>query len=290
MHGTGITHDRARRVGTAALALAAACAACLLIPPRAPADETASTGPSELVRVTSLDRSIADPVPGSVYVPDGPGPFPAVVLLHGCSGVEKSDRGWAKWFQQAGYVVLLLDSLAPRHTASNPTCTIGRPTFTDQTLDAYGGLAYLRSRPDVVGAHVAVMGRSHGGGATLEAISTRFFASAHVQGSDFAAGVAMYPHCASFESGGIAAPLLLLVGGEDDWEPPSACLVHAEQLKNAGAPIDWHLYPEATHAFDAPSRDLDLHSGTHTMHLRYDKEAADDAHARIATFLAQYLR
>jgi len=286
MRRTGITHDRRRGV---AAALAAACAACLLAVPRAPADETAPAGPSELVQVTSLDRSISDPVPGSVYVPDGPPPFPAVVLLHGCTMIAKSDLGWAQWFQQAGYVALLLDSLTPRHR-ENDMCVTGAPTFADQALDAYGGLAYLRSRPDVAGAHVVVMGWSHGGAATLEAVSAHFFADAHVQGSDFAAGVAMYPHCASFEPGGIAAPLLLLVGGSDDWEPPGGCLVRAQQLKSAGAPIDWHLYPEATHAFDAPGRDRVLQSGMHTIHLRYDKEAADDAHARVTTFLARYLR
>jgi len=292
MHRTRIPHARGKGVGAAALALAVACAACLIAAPLAPAGETTSTGPSEQVRVRSLDPSISDAVPGLVYVPDGPAPFPAAVLLPGCAGMQKSDFGWAEWFQQAGYVVLLLDSLSPRHREyrENELCVTGRPTFTDQALDAYGGLAYLRSRPDVVGTRVVVMGRSHGGAATLEALSSRFFAGAHFQGSDFAGGIAMYPHCASFEAGGIAAPLLLLVGGSDDWEPPANCLARARQLSSAGAPIDWHLYPEATHAFDAPGRDRVLQSGSRSIHLRYDKAAADDAHARVTTFLAQYLR
>ena len=41
-------------------------------------------------------------VPASESRPDGPGPFPAVVLLHGCHGVSNSTRGWARWFRDHG--------------------------------------------------------------------------------------------------------------------------------------------------------------------------------------------
>jgi alpha-beta hydrolase superfamily lysophospholipase len=51
---------------------------------------------------------------GEIYRPGGSGPFPAVVLLHGCEGVSEATRTWARWFWQQGYVALVVDSWTPR--------------------------------------------------------------------------------------------------------------------------------------------------------------------------------
>src|SRR5690348_12017116 len=51
------------------------------------------------------------------FRPQGQGPFPAIVLLHGCSGmytrsgnVTNSYRHWAELLSEDGYVALLVDS------------------------------------------------------------------------------------------------------------------------------------------------------------------------------------
>ena len=60
-------------------------------------------------------------IDGYLFKPVGQGPFPALVALHGCSGLftqsggfQKRDRDWAKRLQSLGYVVLFPDSLTPR--------------------------------------------------------------------------------------------------------------------------------------------------------------------------------
>jgi len=120
----------------------------------------------------------------------------------------------------------------------------------------------------------------------LEAASARLVGAAGVSGGNFQAGVAMYPPCQSFEPGRLAASLLLLLGGTDDEEPPGACVARAAQLKRQGEPIDWHIYSEATHSFDTPGRDHIETYQTHVYHVRYDADATQDAHVRIAAFLA----
>src|ERR1700741_2963499 len=50
----------------------------------------------------------------AIYRPDGAGPFPAVVQMHGCAGVRRKDTWWAEAFRQQGYVVLVVDSLSGR--------------------------------------------------------------------------------------------------------------------------------------------------------------------------------
>ena len=116
------------------------------------------------------------------------------------------------------------------------------------------------------------------------------FTSVHPAGDGFHAAVAFYPPCRVFPAGGITAPLLMLLGSADDWTPPGQCESSAPTLRARGAPIEWHVYYGATHAFDAPAPDRVLHIAGRTFHLRYDSAAADDAHARVLAFFGEHLK
>jgi hypothetical protein len=49
-----------------------------------------------------------------LYEPAGPGPHAAVLVLHGCSGITPTVRGWAATLAEWGYFALVLDSFGPR--------------------------------------------------------------------------------------------------------------------------------------------------------------------------------
>jgi len=266
----------------------AVLAAVLAVAASPPTGRAEALQPQERITFQSLSPSLAEPVPATLYRPDGPAPFPSIVLLHGCEGITNTERTWASWFLSAGYEVVMPDSLAPRGTRG--LCAAGESSFRDHALDALGALIALRSHPGTDPARIAVIGWSHGGGATLEAASAQMVAAVKPPGGGFAAAIAVYPHCASFLPGGIASPLLILAGGADDEEPPAGCVVRATQLRNAGAPIDWHVYPEATHVFDMPGPDRIVRQNNRTFHLRYDETATQDARTRIAQFLTEHLR
>ena len=51
---------------------------------------------------------------GYMARPTGPGPFPAVVLLHGCGGFHSSMISWADRLSRLGYAALAVDSFGPR--------------------------------------------------------------------------------------------------------------------------------------------------------------------------------
>ena len=51
---------------------------------------------------------------GKLTKPQGNGPFPAIVMLHGCRGIDKAQDAWAERFATWGYVALQVDSYAPR--------------------------------------------------------------------------------------------------------------------------------------------------------------------------------
>ena len=211
-------------------------------------------------------------IPFEVLKPEGAGPFPAVVLMHDCSGLGprggRSPRRWARKLVEWGYAVALPDSFSTRGfpegvcTAASPDRNAVGPMF--RVRDAYDALRHLRTLPFVDGQRVGVMGGSHGGATTLATLSegpadTPAMGQAKQQG--FRAGIALYPGCSigrpRFDTRYKAvAPLLILAGELDDWTPAEPCRRLAPAAAKEGAPVRIKVYPGAHHAFDgkAPQR------------------------------------
>lgn len=130
--------------------------------------------------------SLPDPVGrttqlgGYLYRPNGPGPFPAVVMLHGCSGlltrsgkIASNARFWAEHLRAHGYVALLVDSFTPR--GIDEVCT-GRHNLSvvhDRANDARSALQFVRQHADVQADRVGLAGWSNGAGAVPACCSVR---------------------------------------------------------------------------------------------------------------------
>ena len=94
--------------------------------------------------------------------PSGPGPFPAIVQLHGCGGLEAQSYRWARWFAEHGYVALVVDSFGPRKLKGDCRSGPDEPPVTARFDDAFGALRYLQSLPDVKADRIAAIGWSQG--------------------------------------------------------------------------------------------------------------------------------
>jgi dienelactone hydrolase len=96
---------------------------------------------------------------GTLLLPNGPGPHPAVVMVHG-SGPATRDglRPWADVYARSGYAVLIHDK---RGTGAS-TGNWARATFDDLAGDALAAIAYLRSRAEIDPAQVGLHGMSMG--------------------------------------------------------------------------------------------------------------------------------
>lgn len=249
---------------------------------------TAAPGGGEQVTFKSADLSLSAPIPAVVFRPSGAGPFPALVSLHGCDGPDPA-HVWAQWLQTQGYVVIVPNSLSARRMTT--TCGSQLLTPPSQALDGLGALAYLRGRPDVVATKIGVIGWSHGGAAVLVSASARFIERNRPEGGGYQAAIALYPACGAFQEGKVATPLLMLLGGADDWQPPARCVERGTAAQDAGDPIEFKVYPGATHAFDVPLSDRTRQVPNHgTVHMRYDAGAAADAHSQVQRFLRAHLQ
>src|SRR6202795_1487599 len=225
----------------------------------------ACTAPAPDVPVVSAAPRISRPsIPIEVMKPGGGGPFPAVVMLHDCSGLgPRSSRAparWGKLLQDKGYVVLIPDSFSTRGHGDG-VCTDPSPGRREvspdrRVRDVYEALAYARSLAFVDGTRVGVLGGSHGGSTTL---ATMVDPEGARSGHGFSAAIALYPGCnaryGDWRPGGLGvykplAPLLILVGEKDDWTPAEPCRQLADRSRAAGYPVAVKIYPGAHHSFD----------------------------------------
>jgi dienelactone hydrolase len=222
-------------------------------------------------------------IEGYLSKPEGDGPFPAVIYLHGCSGLSKSARKrFSELLTGWGYVSLAVDSFATR--GIKEACDRPMP---DRQADAWGAMLYLSKLPFVDRERIAVLGSSQGAIIAMRLASTHDVKLFDVpDGLNFEAAVAFYPTC-SVASRRLAIPTLILIGELDDWTPARNCEQWMELRKEGGAPVKLVVYPGAYHAFDFPG----LHNGTRRLGhwLQYDAEAARSSTAETHDFLAAHL-
>jgi dienelactone hydrolase len=184
-----------------------------------------------------------------LFEPSGAGPHPAVVVLHGCDGIGRHERLWGAQLAQWGYLALLVDSFGPRNTAT--VCNQGMlipPRL--QAADAFAAAQYLRSRPDVRGEAIGVIGFSHGGWAVLKAVQAGLARPAGI--APFAAAVAFYPGCDP-PAAALQTDTLILIGEADDWTPVERCRRWVGLVQRNTHTLRLKTYSGALHSFDAPA-------------------------------------
>lgn len=216
----------------------------------------------ESVTVPSLDAPGGVPValPGHWFRSAVADPAPAVLALHGCSGLADSrGRLSARYTDLAarlnalGVHVLIADSLSPRGEKELCTQRTGQRKVTQlqRRRDALGGLMWLQAQPGVDVARLGLLGWSNGGSTVLAATNERHreVAAARVRPT---LAVALYPGCDAEQERGYqpTAPLLMLLGDADDWTPAAPCKALAAA---AGPAVQFESYAGAFHGFDGTS-------------------------------------
>lgn len=258
---------------------------------------------AETVRFPSADGMTT--LVGYLFVPSGADPSPAVVLLHGRAGpysslangvytaatLSKRHAAWATFWQERGYVALLVDSFGPRGYPRGFTrgSYAQRPAeVSEQTvrpLDAYGALAYLRTRRGVIPDRVALQGWSNGAMTALVTMSDAAPGiAAPTPSTGFRAALALYPGCRmdAVKARYVPyAPILMLLASNDEEVAPAPCEQLAARTRAAGGPLELVIYEGAEHSFDDPAP------------IRQSREpnrrATEDAMIRAARFFRDAL-
>src|SRR5215475_6712846 len=233
---------------------------------------------------------------------------PAVVMKHGRAGAysERANgiydastlslrhKAWGRQWAQAGYIAILVDGFGPRgYPQGFPRFSYStRPAelneVTVRPLDAYGALAYLRTREDVIGDRVGLQGWSNGASTAISAIAVDAPGiTSPSPETGFRAALVFYPGCGlkgHFDDRPFLpyAPTLVFHGTADEEVSYSQCVALIERSRNSGGNAEIRLYRGTTHSFDSPSRKR--------QELDANSEATADAIARSLTFFARYVR
>jgi dienelactone hydrolase len=267
--------------------------------------------------VTTAPNGAREEIPVTIGRPEGPGPFPAVVIMHDCSGLGPRSSGapgrWARELGARGYVTVIPDSFATRGHPEG-VCTDASPSRGEvapsrRVRDAYAALAHARALPYVDGRRVGLMGGSHGGSTTLASMAAPEHARdllAREKPAGFAAAVALYPGCrttlGTWRADGTGtyrsvAPLLILIGEKDDWTPAAACMKLAASTRAAEHPVAITVYTGAHHSFDSdrPVRFVATRVNANAPGGRGattggDAAAWADSIRRVADFFGAHLR
>jgi carboxymethylenebutenolidase len=215
----------------------------------------------------------------TLYTPDGPGPFPSIVVIHTSLGLGEVDRQYCARLAREGFICIVpafLRAYGIRQDMKEIAFTTDRePILADfrQIIGVLNGLPM--ATPGAVGA----IGFSNGG----------FFSVLLAAQQQVKAGVAYYgalmginqplaanPFLQSYKAA--SAPVLLLAGASDTTMGTQPVKRLDEIIKAAGAPGELVFYPDAEHGFDRNN----LRPG--------NGPAGTDAWTRTLAFLRKYVR
>ncbi|WP_439636290.1 dienelactone hydrolase family protein [Oceanicaulis sp.] len=234
-----------------------------------------------------------------VSYPPGDGPFPAVLLFHGCGGVRQVTENYAALAVKSGVAAVIVDSLRARNIsyeeALAQVCTGHRLWGRERAADVYAALELVRRDQKIDPQHLALAGWSHGGWTLLDALTLAQMKRppdglADAPDHPFAGvrgAFLVYPY--------VSGPSLAV---RNDWLPSipvESVLVERDSMaseadasvvfmraRQHGAPISWSVLGGVTHAFDEPDHHPD-------STLRYDAQATRETEGRFVDFLDRRL-
>ncbi len=218
-----------------------------LHPPTAPGELPAAVvGRGGPLRGEALHYLAGDSLTtGYLSVPEGSGPFPALIIIHEWNGLVDRVRQLADDLAAEGYVTLAVDLFRGR-TGSTPDENRALvqeaqadPAAMIANLDA--AVAHLKGRSDVTG-RVGAMGWCFGGGVAL---------SFGLDGQNHEATAIFYGRLLDDPAvlAGLSHEVYGTFAALDQGIPPAAVEAFQEALRQAGVEHDVHVYDDVGHGF-----------------------------------------
>jgi carboxymethylenebutenolidase len=238
--------------------------------------------------ITTYAGANGDLIHAYVARPEGPGPFPGVVLVHHLPGWDEIYQEFTRRFANHGYVAISPDLYCreghgtPDDIAAKVRADGGVPDAR-VVADCDAAMRWLKSLPTSNGK-VGIIGTCSGGRhAVLVASRVQGFAAV----VDLWGGRVVAPKEDLTEKQPVApvdytkdlnTPLLGIFGNEDQSPTPEAVNQHEEALKQHGKDYEFHRYDGAGHGFFYHDRPA------------YRPQQAMDGWSKVFAFFEEHLK
>lgn len=237
------------------------------------------TKPAEraYLSVKLIQRTLSE----HLYLPEGITQAPALVLLHASSGIQDTDKNWAKLLQAQGYAVLLVDSFTARGYVDRKAIGWNK-AYQAQLNDLPDAYLLMSQQKTVNPERVGLIGFSLGGYSVLRAMQHD-----EMTKIPFKSAASFYGHAQRFNPGSqFDGQVALFQGDDDDRSPLSGAITLKDTAHNSV--ISLYRYPKALHGFDnaylPKSLELTDENGM-TYHLGYNKDAHEHSINDLLSFL-----
>jgi dienelactone hydrolase len=242
-------------------------------------------GYSNVISIPVNDPSVKA-IAGVLFKPTGVGPFPAIVYMSGCGGLNNNpsemsqEKAVIDEMASKGIATLIVDPFTARGEMEGLCAKLNADTFvqygTRGGSDALAAVNLLRTMSDIDPNRIFLQGYSWGAISSLFAVDA---ASPTSHDAKVAGLVAYYPYC--WDKVGPTVPTLIMIGEKDDWTPAALC-----QKVQGQQNVEVVVYPGDFHGFTMP---MDQPIDYLGHHIVYDEKSTKDAQARADAFLAAHM-
>ena len=209
-------------------------------------------GPTELMEGSGG----VTPIAGTLHIPSGSAkPVPAMVIMHGSGGILPGREGaWAERLNRMGVATFVVDSFTPRGFSATGDDQSRLP-LAASVADALSALNLLATHPRIDPGRIGIMGFSKGGQLALYTALEPFRRAVAKDDLRFALHIAFYSSCSIpyLAKQTTRAPIVFLLGQEDDFTPSEHCRRYATFFEEQGSPVTFRVFSGAHHGFDLPT-------------------------------------
>ncbi len=184
-----------------------------------------------------------------LFVPEGPGPHPVVIVAPGSLGLQQHHMAIAAAITGIGVAACTVDPFRTRGVVSTVVRQV-QFSFAASAWDVLAAAELLAGRDDIDPARIGAQGHSRGGSAVLNAASVHLAAASGAP--KLMAVYAAYPWSGQQFLDPSVGPTRVraIIGDRDDWCPPVQVQAHIQAIRAAGADATVRIVAGANHSFD----------------------------------------
>ena len=214
----------------------------------------------------------------NIFMPEGDGPFPAILVLHTSGQVMRGDLDYAKRLAKNGYAALIPHYFYAHNISWQARGSVLTEHAEEILNDFVGCVEYLQKNPKIDKDRIGAVGFSMGGYWAM-VLAAKGIVQAGVSNYGVLSGVGGNFNQQKYQFRAIfnrqSSPVLIMHGAKDATQRVDGALRLSEGLDRTQIPHETQIYPNADHEYDRGPA--------------YDSAEAKDSWNRAIAFFGKYL-